>query len=163
MSMENSSLKSKLKTFRDDEFGNFAIIFVVCLFMLTLAIGAATDYSRMSRDRSKFQGALDSATLNAAISLRKKQWEQAKQDGVDHFTAQIPLNMESDVVSVDFTYVDDVITGKLKSKSENYFMGLMGVNKIDYEVEAAVYFPDYPIEVSLALDTTFSMTFRRQD
>ncbi len=158
MSMENSSLKSKLKTFRDDESGNFAIIFVACLFMLTLAIGAATDYSRMSRDRSKFQGILDSATLNAAISLREKKWAQAKKDGMKHFTAQIPLDMESDVLSVDFTYVDDIITGKLKSKSENYFMGLMGMNKIDYEVEAAVYFPDYPIEVAMVLDTTGSMS-----
>lgn len=158
MNIFTHSIKSKIRNFHKDESGNFAVIFVVCLFMLTLVIGAATDYSRMSRDRSKFQGILDSATLNAAISLRKKQWEQAKQDGVDHFSAQIPLNMETDIVSVDFTYVDDIITGKLKSKSENYFMGLVGINKIDYEVEAAVYFPDYPIEVAMVLDTTFSMT-----
>jgi hypothetical protein len=63
------------------------------------------------------------------------------------------------MVSVDFTYNDDTIVGKAKGKSENFFMGLVGINKIDYEVQAAVYFPDYPIEVSLVLDTTGSMSF----
>lgn len=126
--------------------------------MITLIVGAAFDYTRMTSDRSKFQAVLDSATLNAAISLRKSNWGQAKKDGEDHFSANVPLTMANDLVSVGFTYDDDTIVGTVKSKSENYFMGLIGINKIDYEIQAAVYFPDYPIEVSLVLDTTYSMT-----
>lgn len=149
--------KSILSAFSRDESGNFAVIFALCILMLMVSIGAAMDYSRMNDDRSKFQGALDAATLNAAISLRKHKWNKAKKNGKAHFKAHVPLNMESSLKSVKFTYEDETVYGKVKGKSENYFMGLVGIHKIDYEVDAAVYFPDYPIEVALVLDTTYSM------
>ncbi len=152
------AFKSKFVAFRANETGSVLIIFVLCFLVLVLAIGALVDYTRMTNDRSKFQAVLDAATLNAAISLSKNDWAVAKQDGEESFSINLPLTMKNSLLSVELTYVDETVYGKVKSKSENYFMGLFGVKKINYEVEAAVYLPDYPIEVSLVLDTTYSMT-----
>ena len=90
-------LENKILAFKQDEGGNFAVIFVVCLFMITLVVGAAFDYTRMTSDRSKFQAALDSATLNAAISLRKSNWVQAKKTGEDHSSSNVSIALASNM------------------------------------------------------------------
>jgi Flp pilus assembly protein TadG len=146
-----------LHRFYRDERGNFALIFAFCLLAIMLCIGAAMDYTRMSNARTKFQAALDSATLTAAMSLKKMDWDDAKQAGLDHFASNVDLVNDPDIKSIELTYVDDRVHGTVKSKSENYFMALAGINQMNYQVDAEVYFPNYPIEVSLVLDTTGSM------
>jgi len=146
-----------IQRFGKDEGGNFALVFAFCLLVIMLCIGAAMDYSRMANARTKFQAALDSATLTAAMSLKKMDWDEAKQAGLDHFSSNVDLNNDPDIKSVDFTYVDDRVHGTVKSKSENYFMALAGIKQMNYEVDAEVYFPNFPIEISLVLDTTGSM------
>ena len=51
------------KRFRDDQRGNFALMFALALVPLFGAVGAAIDYSRVSDVRSRLADALDAGVL----------------------------------------------------------------------------------------------------
>lgn len=146
------------RQFMKDTSGSFLIIFTLVLLVVLFSMGALMDYLRMKDAKSDFQNALDSATLAAAISLKEHGWDQAKIDGKDHFLANIDDGSNSNITSVDFTYENDVVYGKLVGHSDTYFMSVAGIDDMNYTVNAAVKFPNYPLEVSMVLDTTGSMS-----
>lgn len=152
------TLSSYFAEFLRNTAGNFAMTLALGVMAIMVAAGSALDYSTMSENRTKFQNVLDSAALAAAIALKKQQWSDAEVVGLDHFNGQVLPQLQNEVQSLQFDYVDDTVRATLMGRSDNTFMKLAGVPYLDYKVEAAVRFPDFPIEVAMVLDTTFSMS-----
>jgi Flp pilus assembly protein TadG len=70
-------LLSKLKSFRSDQKGNFALLFGIAVIPVIAAMGLAVDYSLANASRSAVQAALD----NTALSLsRQMPLSQAELD-----------------------------------------------------------------------------------
>jgi Flp pilus assembly protein TadG len=57
--------QARLQCFLGDERGSVAIIFALALIPLTLAVGAAVDYSLAARIKAKLDAAADAAALAA--------------------------------------------------------------------------------------------------
>ncbi|MFZ1814189.1 MAG: pilus assembly protein TadG-related protein [Rhizobiaceae bacterium] len=151
-------LRQSVRNFSDDHSGNFAITFAICAFAMFGVIGAAVDYSRVSRSQSAYQQAADAAALEAAIQFRTKPWGQAKVAGRKMFESTIRDLTDTRFKDVEIKNEDDAIIVVAKGESDNFVLPLFGFSNLDFRVKSVVKVPDFPVEVSLVLDTTFSMS-----
>ncbi|MEZ5872133.1 MAG: pilus assembly protein [Nitratireductor sp.] len=144
--------------FIHDRSGNFAITFAFCAFAIFGVAGASVDYSRMARSQSTYQQATDAAALETAIKYRSKEWGEAKKDGRDIFEVTIKHFSDARFKNLEITRQDDAITVTATGLSENFFLPLMGFKNFTFAATSVVRVPDFPVEVAMALDTTFSMS-----
>ena len=72
------NLFSLIDRFRKDERGNIAVIFLIALVPLLGFIGAAVDYSMVSRGRTAMQNALDTAALMVSRDAITNNWTAAQ-------------------------------------------------------------------------------------
>lgn len=147
-----------MKNFLDDLNGNVAISFVLVLFVILGMAGGAVDYTRVTSAKSGFQEAADSAALAAAIEYKKKPWESAKAYGLKFLGNHSPESDLIEVIGTDLKFVDDQVIASVKARSKNTILSAVGYDSFKIEVESIVSLPDYPIEVALVLDNTFSMS-----
>jgi Flp pilus assembly protein TadG len=64
----STSFTDQIGRLRRDQRGNIAVIFAIASLPILAAVGGAVDYSMASAQRTKMQGALDSAMLAGAIA-----------------------------------------------------------------------------------------------
>ncbi|MEM7214916.1 MAG: pilus assembly protein TadG-related protein [Pseudomonadota bacterium] len=144
--------------FLGEESGNVALTFVLMAFVILGITGGAIDYSRVVNVRSDYQDAADAAAIAAAIESKKESWDKSRKLGLDYLDAQSPLNDSILITSKDITKVNDEIIATVRGASQNSLLSAFGFGSFDFEVKSVVKLPDYPIEVAMVLDNTFSMS-----
>lgn len=138
--------------------GNVAVTFALLVFVLLGVAGGAVDYTRVINVRSDYQEAVDAAAFAAAIAYKKKSWEASKQVGLDYLNAQSPETASVRLSKVEIKLDNDSIVATVRGESTNSLLSAIGFGSFDFEVKSFVKMPDYPIEVAMVLDNTFSMS-----
>jgi Flp pilus assembly protein TadG len=152
-----------LARFRCGEHGSIATTFALGLIPISLAVGAAVDYSFANKAKSAFNAAADAGALAAVSQISMPMTEtQAKKVGQDTFNAYASTVKRATVNSVTVTVKDDT-TGRsavvsYKATVPTSIMGVMGLKqlKVSGSSTAASALPDY-IDFYLLLDNTPSM------
>jgi Flp pilus assembly protein TadG len=146
--------------FWKDRRGNFAMTMALASIPIFGLAGMAIDYTSLANTRSRYQNALENGALAAAIAGRTKPWKTAEVEGKNAFTAAMLNTDASGLVDVKFTYDSkkQKVNAVASGKSPTTLSAVVGVKEFEFEVESEVVLPNYPIEVAMVLDTTYSMT-----
>jgi Flp pilus assembly protein TadG len=157
------SLARLLQAFGRESCGNVAITFGIAVLPISLAVGAAVDYSLASRTKTVLNEFADAAALSAvskaAMTLSAST---AQTNAVNFFKAQAATLKRGSVGNVSVTVTDK---GALRTAVLSYtanvptaFMGLASINNlaVSGSSTAASATPTY-IDFYLLLDNTPSM------
>lgn len=142
-----------------DERGGVAVTFSIALIPITIAVGAAVDYSRVSSARTSAQAAADAGALAAAASRSTNKNELSATANRFVTAAVYGEPLLSDAKMTKFSYGDDrVIEVVVEGRIDALIMGLVGIEKLEYKA-VAKSFRSTPgtTEVALVLDNTYSM------
>ena len=159
-----SQLYAKLKTFRSDENGTVALIFVLSFIVLLMMVGLAVDTGRAMHVSSKVVNALDTAALAAAKGMR----ESGLTDAEVAVLAQTYFdeNMKGNAggygslgkLSVEIDRDENMVALSVVAQVPTTFGRLAGVHSIDFPKSSSAIYNIKDIEVALALDVTGSMS-----
>ena len=145
------------KRYLKDTGGNVAMMFTASLMAMVVGIGAAVDFSAMSKERSAYQNIADAAALAAArsgetdttniLAIAEKSVEAHDTLGLGLTTTVHLTNDDRVQVTVSGVY----------TKS---FMGMFGNPTSDLTAMAEATLPSgQPVNIALVLDTTSSMGY----
>jgi Flp pilus assembly protein TadG len=142
-----------------DRVGNTAIIFALGALPLSLAVGAAVDYSRASSAKAIMQAAADVAALAAAKDAdltQAKAEEIVKKyliaNGFDAAVAQVSK------INVDYDKKAGVVSVRVAGRFDTSLMNLAGISNLEIDGYSEVQAGNNALEVVLVLDNTFSMS-----
>ncbi len=141
-----------------DEKGNIAIMTAVSLLGIVVAAGAAIDYSRLSSSTSNYQQAADAAVL--AASKKRNSMTMAEMTVYARKLFDANLNNRSGTVTSFKLNQNDKthrLTLDTKGHMETSFIGLVGIDSLDFDIKSQVALPGSGLEVALVLDNTDSM------
>ncbi len=154
------------KRLKRDKRGNVLMMTAFAMVPMTIAVGAAIDYSRASRSQTKLNAAADAAALAAVTQPMMRQTdEQARQAAINMFNAQA-----SGITGV--TYNTPVVTittvaGAVSSRnvsvtytatSANNFSGVLNMPSVPIGGTATAKAAIAPnVDFYLMLDTSPSM------
>lgn len=147
-----------LKRYLKDTSGNFAMIMAVSSLVLLSGVGAAVDYTSMTRQSSLMQDYADAAVLAAVIARKKTQGEM---QGIAEKTVN-DTNVGNITVTTALTLKDDSVRVETSSTYKPLFMQFIG--KSSYHIERVAEAPlatSDPLNIALVLDTTGSMAGTR--
>lgn len=147
-----------LKRFSVNNHGNFAVITALSLLPLMVAVGSAVDYSRTYEHKSFLQGVLDSATLAAAVEYEKTgNTENSEKHGVDVFFSNCLIpDCEKDILPV-VKIENDKVTGTYSAKLDTYFVSIMGVTEISFDLATEVKVSNSYLEYHFVIDVSESL------
>jgi Flp pilus assembly protein TadG len=154
------AVRSRLTEFLKDKGGNFAMLFALTAVPLFGVAGLALDYSLLRMRMTAYQSAADNAALTAAISVRHNDWGRAKQDGEKVFVETLRddfPDVNAGQIDLQYDRSNNKVTVNAKGYIDAMMSSLVGIEKIPFDIQAAVDTIKYPIEVALALDVTDSM------
>lgn len=146
-----------VRAFARDRAGAIHIIFAVALVPLTMAVGAAVDYSRANHTKAELQSALDSAVLAGAAEAAKGTPLSDVPTFVGNFTKANFAQKGSLQVSATAS-ADGIVLATANIPVDTVFIRVMGLKTLDVSVTSQALFGAGKAEVALALDTTGSMT-----
>ena len=136
--------------------GSVLPIFAIALLPLLASMGAAVDYSRAFRDRAILQGALDLAVLAAGKKIGSLTNTQLQTEANNFYLANIGSKVANPPV-LNTSVVAATITGTTVLSVPTYFLGLVGLNQIIFNMKASATLAMGTIEVALVLDNSTSM------
>ena len=142
--------------FKRDDRGAVLVIAIFVILVFLIGGGAALDYSRHASAQSGLQEAADTAALTAAQEYRRKGWDEARALGMSFF--EVNQDEANPLVTVDPPSI--VLTDSpsvlvtVTGKTSTTLMRIAGIDEVDFEVVSEVFIPDFPVEISLVLDTT---------
>lgn len=139
-----------INRFRECRSGSVAIVFALALLPITLAVGAAIDYSRANSAKSTLQGALDAAVLAAAGSLPKTN-EERVATGKAHFKSTVNVSNQPEAA---FAVAGDVISGEVSYAVPTTFMGIAGYKTVAVKVGAKARIGGKAVPCILLLEPT---------
>jgi Flp pilus assembly protein TadG len=144
--------------FVSDTSGGVAVIFGLALIPLTLATGAAVDYSRASATRTELQKALDAALLAGAIEASKGTAATAIPPYVKRFFQANSTVKGSVELSTRVDTTAGIVAGTAQSAVATTFMKLAGIKSVPVSATSQALYSLGMSEIALALDTTGSMS-----
>jgi Flp pilus assembly protein TadG len=165
-----SSTRQKLKAFRNNQLGSVTQMFAVAAFPMVIAAGAAIDTVRIGREHVAFNAAVDSAVLAVAAddraSLAGLSTSQqasriaelelfARKYLTENYTPQFGNDTQ---ISVDIDITGSSIDLTASHDFPTTIMKLTGVEEVNLTAHAQVMKAMRPIELTLVMDTTGSMS-----
>ena len=150
-----NSILSKLRSFKRDKLGTIAMGAGLGILTTVIAIGAATDYSRISHTKHIMADALDAAILASAKDLSEGAIPNAKfrADFEDFFLA----NLEGRAKQTDRFKVKQfnadaktgIVSAKVQANLQMAFMGIIGKDRVKIRLKSEVQFRSDEIEVAM--------------
>jgi Flp pilus assembly protein TadG len=155
--------RMRASRFRNDQRGSMAVTFALSLIPISLAVGAAVDYSFANGAKSKLDAVADAAALSAVTKMAMgMSVGQAKQTALDMFNSMATGIPRVTIYKVKAT-VDDTTSGRTASVSytattPTAVMGLMSIKELKIAGTSSVAGakPLY-MDFYLLLDNTPSM------
>ena len=155
--------KSEFRRFVNDKAGATAVIFAIALLPITLAIGAAVDYSAAMRMRTTLTSSLDSAALSVAVAQAGGQnlnlanaalsqaVQKSLQGSLGTFAASATVTTSA---SIDGS---GALVASAQISVPTNLMGIIGIRTLPVTATTRVSMPAGPVELAMVLDTTGSM------
>lgn len=155
-----AKFRSCFSIFHRNSAGNVMITFALAMVPILLSAGMAVDYTRISRDISDIQNAMDSATLAAAGEIEDKTDAQLKTLIDDFLKVNLEPRLYNQIANQRPTIDRTNLAVKLDvtAESPTTFLKITNRNTIDYDLIASTKTDVRNAEVILALDTTYSMS-----
>lgn len=161
----------KLKKFIGSNSGAFLPMFgAIVTPVLTLALGATVDYSRMNNLQSRMQSASDIALIAATKSIQSKKSKKSKTDLDAMLKKEFEPFFQANIKLAGdhkFTYTPKYNAGEnksaviVKTQYSPIFMQLLGFDKIEVSVDLSINLKVdehfYVIDIVMCLDATGSM------
>jgi Flp pilus assembly protein TadG len=157
-----SRVRRMLVEFGRSDRGNVGVIFAIALVPLLGFVGAAVDYSLVSRARTAMQNALDTAALMVARDAATNNWtaSQVTTAAQNYFNG---MYNHPEVTNVSITAAYNtgsgaptvVLTGA-GSMATN-FMKMVGTPTMSFNLSSTVSWGQSRLRVALVLDNTGSM------
>ena len=148
-----------LKRFRRDESGAFLVLFAVIALVLVATSGAVVDFTYMQTARSRAQNALDAAALALQSRISIDNIVTLKSKAQSLMTERLADN--SITATVTNATVDTTL-GKLDFYASvqvpTAFVQLVGIKSVTAQLVSEAVQGSKDVEVSVALDTTGSMS-----
>jgi Flp pilus assembly protein TadG len=151
------SVLANFRRFRDNERGNFAMMFALSLVPLFGMVGAAIDYAHYSEVRGRLAGALDGGLL--AVGTQPNMTDEEAFTIVNDWIAANVGDVDSDEWQLDSVTVGDdgTITGSVSASVDTTLARVLGVDEIPMNVTSEAIRSLGKVEVALVLDNTGSM------
>ena len=154
------SLDSRIRNFAVEEGGSIAIIFGLMIVTLMIVSGVAIDFARAQNTKDSLQQDLDAALLFAGNERMQKGAAYDIADGVQNYmnglTRQKLAYMQASVAISQPT--PTLIQATAQTKIRCVIMQIFGFNELDVAAGTEVALGQQPVEVSLVLDNTGSMS-----
>ncbi|WP_321335798.1 TadE/TadG family type IV pilus assembly protein [uncultured Cohaesibacter sp.] len=150
------------RSFRRDQSGAIAIIFVLALLPIMMMLGAAIDYARAALARSEAQDALDAATLAA---VKQIGGPMSDSQITDLISAYIAANGPKDShITIDKVDIQTPSSSKSTSlqvwasgSTEMTLMKFAHIDTIDFSITSKSVAGNKTLEVVMVLDNSGSM------
>jgi Flp pilus assembly protein TadG len=168
---KSGSIVRRMTKFLKNSDGNVAIMLGLSIIPMFMALGAAVDTVRASREQTAFQSALDAATIAIAADDRSNiaGMSQSQKDGVIALLQPVAQKyVERDYVSGTGAANDIVvkleINGSIIDTSASHtfptaIMGLIGVDTLTLNAKSQTQRSNRGgVELALVMDTTGSMS-----
>ncbi len=147
------TLAQPFRRFARDEEGSF-IVFSLFLFVcMMLAVGLGIDVMRTEMARTRLQNTADAAVLAAASMEQSIDPRTVVEDYFER--AGLAANLEGVTVAQGPNY--KTVTAHTNTKTPMYFLGLVGIDKMEATSAGTASAGYTDVEVSLVLDITGSM------
>lgn len=148
-------------TFRRDQRGGVAIIFALSLLGLAMASGLAIDYARSLNSFESLQQDLDSTLLflgRSKLQAGDSQFD-VQQAAATYIHGLHRQKFSNDDVAINVTEpTPGTLKGRATLSVPTSFSKLFGVSAMHMDAVSEVAVGDQPVEVSLVLDNTGSMS-----
>lgn len=158
--MTFGSLPEMMRRFRQDQRGNFLMMFGLALVPLMGVVGVAVDYSRASNARQALNSAIDSAALMAArdaqkltdaqVTARVNAWIR------DNLPADVREQFSAATVTIDRTARTIKVTAQANVPTT--IARVLGNDQIPVASNSQSTWGTNKIELALVLDNTGSMS-----
>lgn len=149
------AMKNRLYNFLKDRRGNFGVIFGLVLTPIMMSVGVSVDYSMMQQARSRLQESADAAALYAFTKYRSDYEKDASavtsEEVMKDYAEQMALSNYDLDATIDDVTLDTAaqkITVKINADFEPAFMGIVGINSVDINVESEV---TYSVEIDVPI------------
>lgn len=156
-----AALRSRLhragKAFLQDDRGNVAVIFALCLIPIMISVGVAVDLSRALVLRERLSQAIDAAALAAGASMNMTSTQQSNYIQ-KYIEANYQTNSVGNIESLSVKEANDVITVTASSKMSTAFLGIIGYNSLVVNASTEVMRNVTGLELVMVLDNTGSMS-----
>ncbi len=144
------------KKFLRERRGSVLTTFAIAAIPLISAMGAAVDYSRAFHERTVVQDALDSAVLAAGKKIGLLTNEQIQTEANGFYLANIGDKLTSPP-ALSTVVATSTLTGSAELHVPTYFLGIIGLNEIVFDVKATATLAMGTLEVAMVLDNSGSM------
>ena len=149
-----------LRKFVQNRSGQFALLMSILSIPLLAAVGLAIDYSYAVQSRVRLLAANDAAALFAATEFKKHGVMPSEDKVLAFLTTNFDRpSGDGDPSIVKMSIKDKVLTLDSHADVPVFIMGIFGHDRTDIQTTSSVTIgDDTRLEISLALDTTHSMT-----
>lgn len=149
-----------MKRFIENQSGNFAVILSLVALPVMLTIGAAVDYSGVSKKRSDLQNSIDSAILAVGQDFDSMNNREIRKKLNAYLQANLTTAEYQQIskIFIDKDMQERSLTVTARAKFSTSFMMLAGVKEIDYNAVSQIKSASGGAEIALVLDTTGSMS-----
>lgn len=142
--------------------GSVAVVFAMTLLLLCMFIGAAVDFARWLNARHQTMAALDAAVLAGGRLLQYDENDVAgaKEAAQRYYTENTKARAEVVDEAISFDVVDDAtaFSGTSTAYVKTAFLGVANIPRLPLNTFAKARLKTDPVEISLMLDVTGSMS-----
>ncbi len=135
--------------------GSVLPTFAIAALPLVAATGAVVDYTRAFEQRAVVQGALDSAVLAAGKKIGLLTTDQVKAEANNFYLSNIGDKLAPPTLSTSI--VASTITGTTDLRVPTYFLGIVGLDAINFHMLSSATLAMGTLEVAMVLDNSGSM------
>ena len=148
-----------MRSFRSAESGGVAIIFAVSLIPLIGLLGAGVDFSYASLVRSSLRSSIDATGLMLSKTAQSQTSAQLQASAEAYFRANFNHpNVTPPTIVATYSATPNPTVSISGATSVNpFFMGVMGVDKIDISADTTIKWGNTKLRIAMALDVTGSM------
>ncbi|MBS8228880.1 TadE/TadG family type IV pilus assembly protein [Vannielia litorea] len=144
---------SRLAAFARDEEGGLIIFSLFLFACMMLAVGLSIDVMRTEMARTRLQNTADAAVLAAAAMEQDLDPQRVVEDYFEK--AGLADNLEGVSISQGVNY--KTVSARTNTKLPMFFLGMVGIDKMEAKSEGTAAAGYTDVEVSLVLDITGSM------
>jgi Flp pilus assembly protein TadG len=158
----HARFKDHARRFSDDKRGGVAIMFALVIVSLCLFAGAGVDYGRWHHARQQTIAASDAAVLAGAhvLQIDQKNVAGARATAKQFYLENTKDRLELIEDTIAFDAVDDgtafAATGGAYLRTT--FLGFANISKLPVLVTSKAVLKTEPVEISMMLDVTGSMS-----
>jgi Flp pilus assembly protein TadG len=157
----NTQRKHMVPGFGPSKGGNIAMLSAFVIPAILALVGIAVDTQNTVRQKSKVQASLDSAVLAGALQRQRGMNEDTVRADVQQYASAMFTEQGGGLtctpVTVGFNEDNQDIAGSVRCEQPTYLTQLLGVDEMEFSVEATSTYGIGVVDVSFIFDVSGSM------